>query len=564
VEYISSSVDLDWWQLIVSVGAGLAIFLYGLLLLTDGLKRAAGSTMKRILGRMTSNRFKGALAGAFITSVIQSSSVTTVLVVGFISAGLMGLTESVGVIMGANIGTTITAQIVAFKVTKAALVLIAIGGIGFVFSSVQKRKNIFLISLALGFIFFGMTLMSDGTAPLRTYAPFIDFMQWIESPLLGILAGALFTAIVQSSSATTAIVIVLATQGLVTLEGGIALAFGANVGTCVTAFLASLGKPVDAKRAALVHVMFNVAGVLIWVGFIDELVLMVHWLTAQAGSEVSVDIAKRVPREIANAHTIFNVLNTVILIGFATPLAKLSRWAIKDQPIKQGSLLEAKYLDDSLISTPALALDRARLEIGRMGERLIEMVGIAGHLISEESEQDSITLRTLEDEVDSLYLQITSYLGRVSSGQMTGEEVKTSQLFLAAASALENLGDQIDLRFGVDFAERSRLMLEFSPQTRNLLKDLILSVIPNLELTLKALDEGDVELAQRIRLSKAQLKSSVEKLRVHLMSRLAESSGERARVFGLETEVVEAAKRLNDISRRIAKLVIARYEAPKG
>lgn len=564
MEYISSSVDLDWWQLIVSVGAGLAIFLYGLLLLTDGLKRAAGSTMKRILGRMTSNRFKGALAGAFITSVIQSSSVTTVLVVGFISAGLMGLTESVGVIMGANIGTTITAQIVAFKVTKAALVLIAIGGIGFVFSSVQKRKNIFLISLALGFIFFGMTLMSDGTAPLRTYAPFIDFMQWIESPLLGILAGALFTAIVQSSSATTAIVIVLATQGLVTLEGGIALAFGANVGTCVTAFLASLGKPVDAKRAALVHVMFNVAGVLIWVGFIDELVLMVHWLTAQAGSEVSVDIAKRVPREIANAHTIFNVLNTVILIGFATPMAKLSRWAIKDQPIKQGSLLEAKYLDDSLISTPALALDRARLEIGRMGERLIEMVGIAGHLISEESEQDSITLRTLDDEVDSLYLQITSYLGRVSSGQMTGEEVKTSQLFLAAASALENLGDQIDLRFGVDFAERSRLMLEFSPQTRNLLKDLILSVIPNLELTLKALDEGDVELAQRIRLSKAQLKSSVEKLRVHLMSRLAESSGERARVFGLETEVVEAAKRLNDISRRIAKLVIARYEAPKG
>lgn len=267
MEYISSSVDLDWWQLIVSVGAGLAIFLYGLLLLTDGLKRAAGSTMKRILGRMTSNRFKGALAGAFITSVIQSSSVTTVLVAGFISAGLMGLTESVGVIMGANIGTTITAQIVAFKVTKAALVLIAIGGIGFVFSSVQKRKNIFLISLALGFIFFGMTLMSDGTAPLRTYAPFIDFMQWIESPLLGILAGALFTAIVQSSSATTAIVIVLATQGLVTLEGGIALAFGANVGTCVTAFLASLGNPVDAKRAALVHVMFNVAGVLIWVGF---------------------------------------------------------------------------------------------------------------------------------------------------------------------------------------------------------------------------------------------------------------------------------------------------------
>lgn len=138
MEYISSSVDLDWWQLIVSVGAGLAIFLYGLLLLTDGLKRAAGSTMKRILGRMTSNRFKGALAGAFITSVIQSSSVTTVLVAGFISAGLMGLTESVGVIMGANIGTTITAQIVAFKVTKAALVLIAIGGIGFVFSSVQK------------------------------------------------------------------------------------------------------------------------------------------------------------------------------------------------------------------------------------------------------------------------------------------------------------------------------------------------------------------------------------------------------------------------------------------
>ncbi len=270
---------MNWVSLGVGVAGGLLLFLYGLYVLTEALKHAAGSAMKRILRRLTSNKFKGAFAEAFITSVIQSWSVTTVLVVGFISAGLMSLTESVGVIMGANIGTTITAQIIAFKVTKAAMVLIAVGGLSFVFAKKESWKNYSLIVLALGLIFFGMTVMSDATAPLRSYDPFIDFMQRMETPLSGILAGAIFTAVVQSSSATTGIIIVLATQGLVTLEAGIALAFGANIGTCVTAMLAAIGKPTEAVRAAFVHVLFNVAGVLIWIAFIDQLVDFVQWMS---------------------------------------------------------------------------------------------------------------------------------------------------------------------------------------------------------------------------------------------------------------------------------------------
>jgi phosphate:Na+ symporter len=230
--FISMSRKLawDWW-------GGLRLFLYGMHRMADGLKAAAGDGMKRLLARLTSNRFTAAITGAIVTAVIQSSSVTTVLVVGFVSAGLMSLSQSVGVIMGANVGTTITAQIVAFKVTKYAWLMIALG---FAMNSIAKRnqyRHYGLMILGLGMLFVGMEQMSVATNPLRTYEPFIELMQKMDNPLWGIFLGALFTAVVQSSSATTGIVIMLASQGFLSLEGGIALTIGANVGTCFTAVL---------------------------------------------------------------------------------------------------------------------------------------------------------------------------------------------------------------------------------------------------------------------------------------------------------------------------------------
>ncbi|MCU7810233.1 MAG: Na/Pi cotransporter family protein, partial [Candidatus Thiodiazotropha sp. (ex Notomyrtea botanica)] len=298
----------DWIKMAIQLFGGLALFLFGMEQMAGALKSVAGERMKLVLAKLTSNRFMGAITGAFVTAIIQSSSVTTVLVVGFISAGLMSMAQSVGVIMGANIGTTITAQIVAFKVTKYAMLMVAVGFSAWFFSKNEKIKHYGTMLMGLGLIFFGMSIMSDAMAPLRSYQPFLDLMVKMENPFIGILIAALFTALVQSSSATTGIVIVMASQGFITLPAGIALAFGANIGTCVTAMLAAIGKPREAIRAALVHVLFNVAGVLLWLAFIPnlaEVVMMISPVSSDLpeGARLAADT----PRQIANAHTIFNL-----------------------------------------------------------------------------------------------------------------------------------------------------------------------------------------------------------------------------------------------------------------
>ena len=239
------SEAIDWFTLGMGLFGGLAMFLFGMEQMSDGLKAAAGDSLKEVLARLTKNRFMGALTGAFVTTVLNSSSVTTVLVVGFVSAGFMSLTQSIGVIMGANIGTTITAQIVAFNVTQYALVMIAIGFLMMFTGKAEKTRHYGSIAMGLGMVFYGMGVMGEAMQPLQNYQPFLDLMIRMENPLLGILVGAVFTGLVQSSSATTGIAIVMASSGLITLPAGIALAFGSNIGTCVTAILASLGKPVE-------------------------------------------------------------------------------------------------------------------------------------------------------------------------------------------------------------------------------------------------------------------------------------------------------------------------------
>ena len=328
----------DWPKMAIQLFGGLALFLFGMEQMANALKAVAGERMKVILAKLTTNRFMGAITGAFVTAVIQSSSVTTVLVVGFISAGLMSMSQSIGVIMGANIGTTITAQIVAFKVTKYAMLMIAIGFSGLFFSKKEQIRHYGGMLMGLGLIFFGMGIMSEAMSPLRTYQPFLDLMVRMENPFIGILIAALFTALVQSSSATTGIVIVMASQGFITLPAGIALAFGANIGTCVTAMLASIGKPREAVRAALVHVFFNVAGVLVWLAFIPnlaEIVLLISPVSADLPEAAR--LAADTPRQIANAHTIFNIANTLLFIGFVGVFASVVEKLVPDKPPGRGA-----------------------------------------------------------------------------------------------------------------------------------------------------------------------------------------------------------------------------------
>ncbi len=332
--------------IIMGLMGGLALFLFGMEQMSDALKIIAGQRMKNVLGQLTTNRFKAASAGAFITAVIQSSSVTTVLVVGFITAGLMTLSQSVGVIIGANIGSTVTAQLIAFKVTRIALLLVTIGFAILFTAKRQRNKQIGTAIMGIGLIFFGMQLMSQATEPLRSYPAFVNAMTNLDASIGAVLVGAGFTALIQSSAATTGLVIVLASQGLITLETSIAIIFGANIGTCVTALLASIGKPTEALQAAMVHVLFNVIGVLIWFPFIGPFADFVRSLSP----EVMAGKAIEIPRQIANAHTIFNVSNTVLFLPFTAQLARFVQFLFPARPVPGDEVIQPKYLDD----TPAV------------------------------------------------------------------------------------------------------------------------------------------------------------------------------------------------------------------
>jgi len=260
-----SSGGFSWATLIMTLAGGLAFFLYGMEKMSEGMKKSAGDRMRNILSALTNNRVVGMFVGAFVTMVIQSSSATTVMLVSFVQAQLMTFVQSLGVILGADIGTTVTAQLVAFKLTDYALIMIAVGFALTMFSKKDSTKYMGEAILGFGILFFGMKLMSDAMRPLRTFQPFIDLLKGLENPALGLLVGTLFTALVQSSSAFTGIVIVLAQQGLLTLDAGIPLVMGANIGTCITAGLASIGTSREAKRVAIAHVMFKVGGVLLFI-----------------------------------------------------------------------------------------------------------------------------------------------------------------------------------------------------------------------------------------------------------------------------------------------------------
>lgn len=552
--------EIDWAVMGMKLFGGLALFLFGMEQMAESLKAVAGERMKTILAKLTTNRFMGAITGAFVTAVIQSSSVTTVLVVGFITAGLMSLAQSVGVIMGANIGTTITAQIVAFKVTKAALLMV---GVGFfmLFASKQERiRQYGTMLMGLGLVFFGMSVMSDAMKPLRTFQPFLDLMIQMESPLVGILIAAAFTGLIQSSSATTGIVIVMASQGFITLPAGIALAFGANIGTCVTALLASIGKPREAVRAAIVHVVFNVAGVLIWVAFIDQLAQFVTWMSpAHAELQGTARLAAETPRQIANAHTIFNVANTIIFIGFTTQLARLVEWLVKDRPLEEeetGLLVRSKYLDEELLSTPSLALDRVRLEILHMGEQVQGMMNRIMPAILNGDREALNEVQRMDDTVDMLQNQIVDYMGRISKGILTDNQTAEFLRLMEAVNDLENIGDVIETNMVVSGHDLIDKGVTISDSTREVLSNFHNAVAKTVAASVQAVSQNNQRAAQLVTTMKQEIAHIVDTSAAHLAERLVAEEPNRIPTYTIEVDILEQLKRIYYFSKRMAKTVL--------
>ncbi len=542
VENAASSDSIDTFVVVSGLFGGLALFLMGMDRLTKALRVLAGDRMRGILARLTANRFAAATTGAGLTAVIQSSSVTTVLVVGFITAGLLTLQQSVGVIMGANIGTTVTAQIIAFKVTKYALALVAVGfGIRF-FSKNDERRAQGGLLLGLGMVFFGMAVMGDAMGPLSDYEPFQDWMAGMSNPLAGVLAGAVFTAIVQSSSATTGVVLALAFEGLVGLEAGIALILGANVGTSVTAQLAAIGKPRDALRAAWLHTLFNTIGVLLWLALIPFLANLVE------------GVGGSLARQIANAHTIFNVVNTVLMIGFTRQFAALVIRLVPDK--EEVPLVKPRYLDEGLINTPSLALDRARLELLRLAERVRQM--LAGILVPVMSggPGDLAEIEAMDDEVDALYGSIVEYLGMLSREELGSRASAELFQLMEATNNLEAIGDIIEtnlVQLGVARLEEDIVV---SDETAELMSTLHEEIKQAFDLAMLAVTQKNEPAARKVAAMKRGINSLARKVELHQTERLVADEPRRVATYGFETDLIAHLKRIFYFTRRTARVAV--------
>jgi phosphate:Na+ symporter len=548
--------ELDPLTMTIELLGGLALFLYGMEKMTAGLKAAAGKQMNTLLAKLTGNPVLGAITGAIVTAVIQSSSVTTVLVVGFVSAGLMTLVQSVGVIFGANVGTTVTAQIVAFNTTALAYPLIAIG---FVMTFVWKQgvaRHYGAMLMGLGLIFYGMALMGAAMSPLRTHEGFAQILQSLQSPILGMLAGAVFTALVQSSSATIGLAVVMATQGLLSLPAGIAILFGAKIGTGITAILAAIGKPQDAKRAAAVHVLFNVLGAVIWLPFIAALAGLAEAVSPAAPHLQGVErLAEEVPRQIANAATIWATANTLIFLPFAALFAKMAIKIIPDRAVEDGAIIRPRYLDDELIQVPSMALERARMELGHMG---VLTEGMLAKVRSALESRDLSELSQQHDQVVVLREAVLAYLQHVGRAELSDAEADEHARLVAATGEIENMSAAISRELAPLAQTLKEANTTPSKETTELLERLFQTIQASAHSALLALVEKDERAAQTVVASRdAILELTSEFLRQQAV-RLAGDDPDRLLKHRVQLEILDRLRRLYSVAEHMAISVLPR------
>lgn len=534
--------------ILIALLGGLAIFVLGMSLMTQALNTLAGARMKALLATFTRNRFTATLSGIAITATVQSSSVTTVLLVGFSSVGLISAAQSVGVIFGANVGSTITAQIIAFKVTEFGAPLLAFGLFLSFIKKYKRLSQVGFLLLGLGAIFFGMQEMSDATRPLRSYEPFLDAMKAIDSRFWGIAVGVVFTAIVQSSAASIGLAMIFANQGFLTLEGAIAIAFGSNIGTCVTAALAAIGRPAVAWRIVFIHVIFNVAGVALWLSFIPQLATLSESIASYALGDPSPG------REIAIAHSFFNIANLALFIGFSGPLAKLASKLVPAHPPKTQSASRPLYLDPLFLDTPSLAIDRARLEAGRLaGVALAMSEEIPIAAINGDKEQLAL-LATRDDELDDLQTEILNYLAKIDATKLEKRDQTNLRKVINLVNAWENVGDTLDnhvLALGLDRVNSGLVVSDATREAISRLHQLLLEHMRLAMLVTSNPTEADIE---RLLASKTPFIELAEASESALQDRLVGRDASRMDLFRLESDLIGNLKRVHYFVRRVAKI----------
>ena len=420
------------FEIVTGIFGGLGLFLYGMKLMSDGLENVAGEKLKGILEKITSNKVIGVLVGTIVTAIIQSSSATTVMVVSFVNAGLMTLTQATGVILGSNIGTTITAQMVSFNLEVIAPIFIGVGAIVMMSAKKKRIKDLAYIALGFGILFMGMGLMSSSLKPISNLQIFNDFISVIgKNNFLGVLVGLTMTAILQSSSATTGILVALANSGNIDMNVAFPIILGCNIGTCVTAILAGLTANRTAKKAALLHLLFNIFGTVLFLPFSDKVVTFVNYLTPD-----------NVARQVANAHTIFNVVITIFILPISKYFVMLVNHILPDDEGKESC--GAIYLDKKLLETPIVASGQVIKETIRMANKAKNNLELAMEVFLNWNEEKMKKVYANESIINTLERDITEYLIELSQHNLPEENAKLVSQAYHIVNDIERIGDHAE------------------------------------------------------------------------------------------------------------------------
>ena len=530
----------------IGIMGGLGLFLYGMNLMGDGLQKSAGSKLKRIIELLTSNVIMGVLVGMVVTMVIQSSSATTVMVVGFVNAGIMSLTQAIGVIMGANIGTTITAQLVSLDVDFLAPVALGIGIVIYMFSNKPKHKNIAEILIGFGILFTGMDFMKEAVKPLAGYQGFTDMLlSFGHHPILGVLMGFAITAIVQSSSASMGMLIALASQGLIPITAALPILYGENIGTCVTSLISSIGASRNARRAAIMHLTFNVLGSMIFMFILSKPIVAI--VTAIDPTDAA--------RQIANAHTLFNILNVIVLLPFNKLIVKLALKLVPETKGEQDDDKVVKYIDDRMIETPSIALANIVKETLRMGEKSKESLNAAMDGIVDKSKEKIELSFKREKIINELQKSILNYLLKLSKASLNEDSRETVDALFNTVNDIERIGDHAE-----NIAELAKdivdLEISFSDVGIGELKDMYNKVVSTYTYALEAMRTSNVELACKVIKMEEQVDMMEKSCRANHMNRLNSSSCSiESGVIYLD--IISNLERVSDHAVNIAQQVIA-------
>ncbi|GLY09969.1 Na/Pi cotransporter family protein [Pseudobacillus badius] len=525
---------------------GLGIFLYGIKLMGDGLQQSAGDRLRDILDRFTTNPLMGVLAGILVTVLIQSSSATTVITVGLVSAGFMTLRQAIGVIMGANIGTTVTAFIIGIDVGAYALPILALGAVFIFFFKSKKMHNMGMILFGFGSLFFGLELMSDGMKPLRSLETFHDLtVNMSSSPILGVVVGTIFTVIVQSSSATIGILQGLFSENLLDLNAALPVLFGDNIGTTITAILASIGASVAARRAAATHVLFNVIGTVIFLIILPLFTQFIHYLTGMLDLEPKM--------VIAFAHGTFNVTNTLIQLPFVGVLAMIVTKLIpgEDTVIEY----KAKHLDPIFIEqSPSIALGQAKEEVIRMGQFAVKGMEEVQLYLKTKNQKHADTATQVEEALNNLDKKITDYLVHLSGTSLSEAELEKHNMLIDAVRDIERIGDHCEnIVELIDYQQANKVKI--TDQAMADLEEMFALTISAVNKSVKALDENDLNLAKEVAQKEDLIDKMERKLRKQHILRMNEGlcTGQAGIVF---VDIISNLERMGDHAVNIAEAIL--------